>query len=466
MVGFWDKLYQSNSLTAKCLSLLRYYGVFRRTYSLLQKSQWWSREELEAYQVQQLKRLVHHAYENVPYYRRVFDERGLKPEDIQSLSDIQKLPFLTKDIIRDNIEDLKARNYPEDAFEYVTTGGSTGIPLGFYYEKGVSRAKEWAFMKTQWDRVGYHFYDKCVILRGNVVHSSKEGKYWEKTFFGRWLVLSSYHLTPENLPKYVAEIQTFKPSYIQAYPSVIMVLANYMKSENLKPIPSLRAILCGSEKLYPWQRELLEDVFQCRVFSWYGHSEMAVLAGECEKCSDYHIFPEYGITELIDKDGQPIVDEKTLGEVVSTSLTNYVCPLIRYRTQDLALFSKKTCMCGRNYPIFQNVEGRVQDIIITKDNRPITLTALVFAQHFGAFSRVKEMQLIQEELGKIIIKIVRDSHFSNCDEQEIISKMLKSVGNNLEISFEYVDTIPRTASGKYRFLIQKLPLTQQWNGGL
>ena len=135
-----------STITAKAIRLLPALPAFYRTYCLLKKSQWWTRERLEEYQLQKLGRLLNHAYENVPYYKKVFDERGLNPKDIQDFNDLRKLPFLTKEIIRDNLGDFKARNYPAGKLEYVTTGGSTGVPLGFYYEKGVSRAQEWAFI--------------------------------------------------------------------------------------------------------------------------------------------------------------------------------------------------------------------------------------------------------------------------------------------------------------------------------
>ncbi|MFY1645240.1 phenylacetate--CoA ligase family protein, partial [Methanoculleus bourgensis] len=240
---------------------------------------WWSREELLAYQAAALSRLLDHAYTNVPYYRRVFDDRGLVPGDIQTPADLRLLPFLTREDLQTHLPDLKARNYPDGAFEYVTTGGSTGIPVGFYYERGASRAREWAFMKTQWDRVGYRFGDKCVVLRGYIVGSAQDAVYWKKTLFGRWLLMSSHHMTEETLPAYISEIRRFKPRFIQSYPSTAALLARYMTGHGIDPFPTVQAVLCGSENLYPWQRSLLEEAFGCRVFSWYGNSEQTVLAG-------------------------------------------------------------------------------------------------------------------------------------------------------------------------------------------
>lgn len=272
MSNRWERTYGHGSITSKALSLLPSYMVFRKTYKFLKKSQWWSKEQLEEYQLGQLSKLLNHAYENVPYYRKVFDDRGLKPEDIQDFDDLQKLPFLTKEIARENLDDLKARNYPGDKFEYVTTSGTTGT-TGLYYERGVSRAREWAFMKTQWDRVGYHFWDKCAILRGYAVESEDKNNFSKYSLFGRWLILSPFHMSEENLPKYIEKIRGFKPRFIQAYPSAIVIIAKYMAENDIEPFQSIKALLCGSEKLYSSQRELLEGVFRCRVYSWYGHAE-------------------------------------------------------------------------------------------------------------------------------------------------------------------------------------------------
>ncbi|PKM48966.1 MAG: hypothetical protein CVV02_18135 [Firmicutes bacterium HGW-Firmicutes-7] len=207
--------------------------VFWDTYNFLQKSQWWSKEQLEEYQLKQLEKLLKHAYENVSYYRKVFDERKLKPKDIHSFDDLKKLPFLTKEIIRNNFNDLMAKNLPKSMFQYTSTSGSTGIPLAFYHEKGLSTAKEWAFMVTQWNRVGYKIGDKCIVLRGNVIRSASKGKFWEYNPVNKNLFLSSSHMTDEILPEYIAKIREFKPDFIQAYPSAITILARFMKEHNI-----------------------------------------------------------------------------------------------------------------------------------------------------------------------------------------------------------------------------------------
>ncbi|WP_343241414.1 phenylacetate--CoA ligase family protein, partial [Methanoculleus sp. UBA389] len=413
-------------------------------------------EELTAYQIQTISRLLDHAYENVPYYRRVFQERNLVPGDIQTLDDLALLPFLTREDLQNNLPDLKARNYPESAFEYVTTGGSTGIPVGFYYEKGASRAREWAFMKTQWDRVGYRFTDRCVVLRGYIVGSPKEEIFWKKTLCGRWLLMSSHHMTEETMPAYIDRIRKFRPRFIQGYPSTAVILARYMLDHKIKPFPNVKAVLCGSESLYPWQRNLLTEAFGCRVFSWYGNSEQTVLAGECEESSRYHIFPEYGIVELIGRDGRPVEGSGAMGEVVATNLTNFVCPLIRYRTMDLAVAAGNPCTCGRSYPLLERVEGRVQDFIVTKDHRLISMTAV--NMHSSVFDNVAQFQFYQSKKGEVLMRIVKKPGYTYRDTERILRELGRKFENGVDVTIRFVGKIPRTRRGKYRFLIQDLPL--------
>jgi len=436
---------------------IHYGKVFWETYHFLQESQWWSREKLEEYQMQQLSNLLHHAYENVPYYRRVFDERGLKPEDIRDLSDMRRLPYLTKEIIQQNLSDLVGQNYPKEKLQYVTTGGTTGIPLGFYAEKGVFDDREWAFMLTQWNRVGFKMDERCVVLRGNIV-SSNNGKFWKYGVISRNLILSSYHMTDQTLPKYVSKIRQFKPSFIQAYPSAISILARFMKENNIEPFPNIKALLCGSENLYSWQRQLLEQVFQCRVYSWYGHSERAVLAGECEKSTCYHIFPEYGFMELIANNGQPVSNEGEIGEVVATGFNNYVMPFIRFKTQDVGVYSTRRCNCGRNYPLMQRVEGRLQDYFVSFNGDLVPLTGGTDGLILEVSENVRKAQFCQDRRGHATLKLVKKDSYNEHDTVRIQDALRRRYGIDLSFEIEFVEDILLSPRGKFRFLIQKLPI--------
>lgn len=453
----YNKVLNQISLNTELLILLLHYKLYRETYKFLKISQWWSKEQLEDYQLYQLNKLLCHVYENVPYYTKIFDNLCLKPKDIRTFKDLQKLPFLTRESVRNNINDLKARNYPEYKFGYTTTGGTNGIPLGLYEERSVSFIKELAYFQIAFDRINCTFKDKFVILRGAVIPSADKGKFWKYSLFGRCLFLSSYHLNQENLPKYIEKIRKFKPKFITTYPSTIAILAGFMKKNNLEPFPSLKAIICGAENLYDWQRDLLENFFQCRVFEGYGHSEQAVHAAACEKSNYFHVFPEYGIFELIDKNGKPVNKENETGEIVATGFKNYIFPFIRYKTGDFGVYTNQKCSCGRNYPILKKIEGRrLQEFIITKNNRPIPLTAM--NMHSDVFDNVKQLQFYQDKKSEVILKIVKADSYTEKDTEYIKQELSKKLGNDIDIIIQSVDEIPRTTRGKYNFIIQKLPI--------
>jgi phenylacetate-CoA ligase len=445
------------SATFKVLQVAPAYKTFRSKYKLLQKSQWWSEAQLEEYQLRQLNELLTHAYNNVPYYSKVFNERRLTPRDIRDFDDLEKLPFLTKEIVRNNIDALRARNYAPSKFEYVTTGGSSGTPLGFYYERRISRAKEWAFIRTLWGRVGYNLSKKCVVLRGDVVETADAGIYWKSAIFGRLLILSSYHMNDVTMPTYVARIRKFKPEFVWAYPSTITLLARFMKKHEIKPFTTLKAILCGSENVYPWQRDLLKQVFGCRIFSWYGHSEMGALAGECEESADYHLFPEYGLVGLIGANGTKVENAAERGEIVTTGFNNPIFPLIRYRTGDFAAYSDHDCACARAYDRLTSVEGRwLQELIVGTNNRVFPITAI--NAHSDVYDNVEQFQFHQEREGELTLNLVKGANYTEEDSRRIHRELVKKLGRDMKLEIEFVDHIDRTQAGKFKFIVQKLPV--------
>jgi len=446
--------------TTKAVSLLLRYRTFRSTYKLLQKSQWWSKEQIEAYQLLQLKKLVEHAYANVPYYHTVFDERGLGPNDIRDLTDVERLPFLTKDIIREHLHALMARNYAVRDLELVQTSGSTATPLGFYYERGASRAREWAFVRSAWGRVGYRFIDKCAVLRGDIINPHDLSAFVGMRLFGRWLTLSSRAMTAANLATYVRLLRQFKPKYLQAFPSSITILAKYMQENKIEHFPTIKALLCGSENLAEWQRELLEAVFRCRVFSWYGQAEQVTFASECEVSQKYHVFPEYGVLELIDARGQPIVNSDEVGEIVATGFNNPAFPFIRYRTGDLAQYADLPCECGRHHVLLHRIEGRANEYVIDRNGvaMPITTIWMTGDVINVDFEAVSHFQFFQDEPGKLILNIVPGRDYEKCDSGQLFGALRERLGAAMDLEIRLVDHIPRSEAGKHLWLVQKLPI--------
>lgn len=280
------------------------------------------------------------------------------------------------------------------------------------------------------------------------------------------MFLSGFELNDETAPEYLAVLRRFRPKSIQAYPATITLLANYMKSHGEAPIEGLDVILAGSENLYPAQRQLLEEVFQCRVYSWYGHCEVTTLAGGCDQSDLYHVYCEYGFTELIDAQGNVLEWRGgAKGEIVGTGFNNWAMPLIRYRTGDIAVVARTACSCGRNYHLWERIEGRKQEYVVARDGTLIPLTALVFGQHYNAFAKIKRLQLIQERPGELIVKLVVDRlSWNGSDEVELRSQMSQVLVDNWQLDFIYVDSIDLTPAGKHRFVIQHIPLDNVWSG--
>ncbi len=435
---------------------IRYGRSFAETIRLLDRSEYWDRDQILEYQSDCLRELIAHAYENVPYYRETFDKLGLLPTDIRTVYDLDKLPFLSKETIQSRSRDLVARNLDPRQLSFVTTGGSTGIPLGMYRNLAVDDGIERAFIAKQWKRVGYRPGDKIAVFRGSVVTQGSSERLWEYNPAERALLFSSRHLTEDRIPLMVERLAKFRPLFVHAFPSSVYLIAEFMRKEKLPPLPSVRAVLCGSENLYQFQRDSINEAFQCRVYSWYGHSERAVLAGECEISSQYHVFPEYGVTELIGDDGRAITTENEVGEIVGTGFYNMAFPLIRYRTKDLAKLGSRSCECGRNHMLLKSVEGRLQELIVSRDGRYVSMASL--NMHNDVYNHMKQFQFYQEQPGQVTLNIVRRSGYSDLDTALIRRELDLRLGSGFDLTINFTDSIPRTASGKLRLAIQKIPL--------
>jgi phenylacetate-CoA ligase len=381
----------------------------------------------------------------------------MKPDDIQGIGDLQKLPFLTKDIIRKNFKNLIAVNYPTKKFQYQTTGGTTGTPLGFYVEKDAWYAEELAYQKIVINRAGYNLRGRFLYLREASIRSSDKDKFWNYVFFGKSLILSSYHMSKENLLKYIEKIRHFKPKFIIAYPSSISLLAGFMKNNNINLSHEIEFILLSGENIYDWQQSLLKEIFQCKILSSYGNAERTAWAASCEKSDYYHFFPEYGIVEFVDKKSRSLKNEGEKGEIVGTGFHNYIFPFIRYKTGDIGIYTNKKCLCGRNYPLLKNIHGRSHQFVVSRTQSYIPISGL-YGLVAKSSNNVIDTQLYQDSPGKIVLMIMRSRTYSEIDEQNILSNFQKKFGSEIELIVDYVDDIPRTPRGKHQFLIQKLPI--------
>lgn len=434
---------------------------FKRYYSWLNETQWWSRSELEALQLEQLKALIKHAYENVPYYRRVFDELRFKPGDIASLDDLQKIPLLTKEDVRNNQEELVAVNVHKRLLKLNSTGGTTGRPLGVYQDAENSYPREAAFRYRQWGWAGYRFADPLMTLRADpIARLEADGtrSWWDYKADDNELTLSSAMMTEAQLSGYVQIIRQFRPKFIQAFPSSLEILAKFIQRKELGSI-NVSAVFCESEALYPWQREMIQSVFGGEIFLGYGHTERAVDATECERHQGYHVSMEYGILEILGGDGEPITDPGATGMVVGTGFDTYCMPLIRYATDDLALYTDAECTCGRHSAVVSDFTGRVQEFVVAKSGRLLPFTS-TFASHAPFWSQVREIKFVQDREGELIVNAALAPSASPVEmERQIRQELFRRLDEDeLSLTICFVDQVARSHRGKIGLLEQHLPI--------
>jgi phenylacetate-CoA ligase len=424
------------------------YKYYLNARKLITSTEFLSKEQLQNFQLKKMRQIVNYAWNNIDGYRDIWQKNKFHPDQIKSLEDIKRIPFVTKEILRENLDRFTNKNIK--SLQYATTGGSTGIPFGFY-QQAKNRMIEMAFIHDMWSR---HYKDislktKSVILRGSKV----EGIY---QIDERGLILSSYDINLKNVKKYIELIEEYRYPIFQAYASAISLMAKIMKENDLTINHKFKLITIGSEPLYDFQKMLIQGIFHTKLSHWYGHTEKTVLAGNCEKFEKFHVYPQYGITEIIKSDGDSAgVGE--VGEIVGTSFWNYATPFIRYRTMDFAEAGECSCKeCGRKYQLLNNIEGRLQDFVINSNKEVITLRGFFFVQDFNAFSNIRQMQIVQSKVGEIDINIIPTENFRRDDEMEIIRKIESVSNHKIVANVNLVQDISRTKTGKLRFLDQRL----------
>jgi len=430
-------------------------------FEQLQKWQWLDQKALKQLQEKRLSNLLLHAYRHVPYYREILKESGVITSKEQvNLSAFEKIPFLTKDIMRKEFEQLKSDDLNNREWYLNTSGGSTGEPVQFIQDKEYS---EWLhaikLLDDQWSN--REIGDKQIRLWGSE-RDLLVGQETTKVRIGRYIRnerwLNAFRMTSEQMKEYIEVINKFKPIQILAYVESIFELAKFIEQNKLT-VHYPKSIMTSAGTLYPYMRETIERVFQTKVFNRYGSREVGDIACECEHHQGLHVSALTHYVEIIKEDGT-LAQPGELGEVVVTSLINYAMPLIRYRIGDTGVWAKNQCNCGRNWPVLETIAGRVTDHFVKKDG------AVVHGEYFTHLlyhkEWVKKFQFVQKDYELIVLKIVLRDATKNPkmylaeDLNSIIKDIQVVMGKDCVVEFEFLDDIPPTASGKYRYTISEV----------
>lgn len=414
-----------------------------------EKSQFFSLHEIRSLQWRSMRHLLNHAFEQCPYYRDLFQRKGLLPSDFNSLEDLRWLPPLEKSTIQHERDRLVARDWPRDDLIRNQTGGSTGAPISFYLSKDrkCSRAAA-TFRHNRW--AGWQVGDSVAVLWG--APQDRPIDSWRNRLRAKLLReplwLDTGHITEQSLQDFHVALLRARPRIIQAYARAAVLFARYLQNRGLKPHRP-QALVTSAEVLEADDRRLLEDVFGCPVFNRYGCREVSVIASECPAHAGLHIMAEGLYLEIETPTGPAAPGE--MGTIFVTDLLNHAMPLIRYRIGDLGAWAKGTCPCGRGLPRLERVAGRVTDFLVGDDGRLVSgvfLATYVVAQR----PSLGQVQIHQHRAGAVTYRIKPGRAFQNPSDLDYLRKATqKHLGAEVRVESEIVEELPAEPSGKFLF---------------
>jgi phenylacetate-CoA ligase len=408
----------------------------------------WNTERWQAYQQERLAYLLHRAATTVPYYREYWQKRRQAGDDT-SWEVLENWPVLRKDVLREHPERFVADGASKDKLFKSHTSGTSGKPLTLWINQTDTRFWYALFDARwlQWYNVSRN--DRWAMLNGQLVVPVKQQTppFWVWNGAMKQLYMSTYHISAKNVPSYIEAMKAHKVKYLYGQSAAMYSLARFAREQGLEP-PKISVAISNAEPLYPHQRQLVEEYFGCAVRETYGMAEKVAAASECEAGS-LHIWPEAGVIEVMDDAEDRLIPDGQAGRLICTGLINTDMPLIRYEIGDRGrLSTRQVCPCGRSLPMIESIEGRLDDVVLTPDGRRVSRLSPAFKGDLA----IREAQIIQESLHKLRVKVVPAKGYSDKDETMIVKSIRDRVGD-MEIIVEEVESIPRSANGKFRAVI-------------
>ena len=431
----------------------RFGSTFERRLRELVDSDRWSTAEIEAYQNERIRHLVRHAYENVPYYRERWKSLKLSPEDIRCRQDLLKLPVLTKEDVRQNFERLIAQNFSKRDLVFRHTSGTTGKALHFYATKPAI-AFQWAVWWRHRLRFGVQPGTWHANFTGKRVVPLDQNTppYWRWNRPLHQALLTMHHLTPEKIGSIIQFLNSHRFEFYSGYPSIVHMLALHATEAGLVLNSPPRVVFSGAEKMLDFQRRDIQKFTGAILTDQYGCSEGCGNASQCPEFV-YHEDFEFGVIEGIE-----IEPRTSARSILCTGFANDAFPLIRYEVGDSGVWQEEgnLCRCGRSSMVLLRIEGREDDYVITPEGTRIMRFDYVFKDALN----VKEVQIVQEQLGEITVRLVRRPGYSTSDEADIGREIQRWISPRLAVRFEYVPEIERERNGKFRAVLSRLKSPQ------
>lgn len=414
------------------------------------RTQFLPKQELDELVLLRLRRVIEHAYQHTPYYRRRMDEVGVNPGDIQKLEDLSAFPVLEKRDIQSHVQEMISEKFRSNDLIKNQTGGSTGTPISFY----LSPERKWSrtaatLRHDEW--AGKRYGDKIAFVWGapRDIPTDSFKQRLKNLLMSRTLFLDTAEFTEKKLHDMDSQLKRFRPKVIQAYARSLTLVARYMKSQGIQPY-SPESIITSAEALDADDRKLLEETFGCPVFNRYGCREVSVIASECDAHTGMHVMAEGIHVEILNPSALALGEPQT-GEVLVTDLLNHAMPLIRYRIGDMANWSEGSCPCGRALPRLAQVQGRVTEFIVGMGDKLVS--GVYLATYVVAYRpSLGQVQIIQDRPGSVRYRIKPGEGFHLASDREYLTQeSRKFLGENIDVEIELVEELERLPSGKFLF---------------
>ena len=419
----------------------------------LERTQWMDVEEIRSLQLERLRAFLGDVNEHVPAYRKLFADLGFQPDRVSSLEELQDLPLTDKAFIRNHFEALKA----DDAkgLARFNTGGSSGEPLIFMIGKRrVSHDVAAKWRATRW--WGVDLGDPEIVVWGSPIELGAQDRIRQiRDRLLRTRLLPAFEMSEEKLDDFVRVVRRVRPRMLFGYPSALSHIATHAQKRGVSMDDlGIRVAFVTSERLYDHQREKISQVFGCPVANGYGGRDAGFIAHECPE-GGMHITAEDIIVEIVDRDGRVLPPGES-GEIVVTHLATRDFPFIRYRTGDVGILDDQPCSCGRGLPLLKEIQGRTTDFVVASDGTVLHGLALIYV--LRDLPGVGEFKIIQESLDLVRVQILRQEGYGESSEQEIREVFRKRLGEEVEIVFEYPERIEAEKSGKFRYVVSRVPV--------
>lgn len=417
----------------------------------LNKNQYRSAEDIKREQEQKLSAILTHAYKNCPYYQTILSRVSADPARL--MTRFPEIPILTKADIRKNKNQMCARNFPKEKLVPKKTSGSTGVSLELFMDVDCS---EWrravAIFRNGW--TGWKLGERTAAVWGNPPPAANWRAFLRNALLERCIYLDTLGMDEDDMAFFLKELPRYQPTLMMGHAYSLYYFAKFVEKQPRPLQLQLKGIISTAMMLYPWQREVIERVFGCKIFERYGCEEVSLIASECEAHTGMHINTDSLIVEFLKDDEQPAAAGEE-ASVVVTDLMNYGMPVIRYKIGDKAIFTDPACPCGRKSVLITKVTGRDADFIVTPEGKIISGISLT--ENFSLkIPGVEQMQIEQLKRDHLKIKIVRDPAFDEKSQQILADLSQRTFGNTMRWDTVFVDKIPQEKNGKYRFVISHL----------